>query len=87
MIFKGVPNMTVTITNPRYGEVKRFRFDENGLYETEHPVTIQRLQKAYPAVDETEKPAGIICKKCGATGFTNQGELLAHYRKDHKKEN
>jgi len=43
MKYKGEPNLFVRINKPRKGEVKFFTFDENGIYETNHPTTMARL--------------------------------------------
>jgi Na+-transporting NADH:ubiquinone oxidoreductase subunit NqrC len=85
MTFKGTPGMTVTIRNPRHLEVKQFHFDGNGLYETNHPITIQRLKNSgYAPVD---KPNDASMRKCGVCGasFDSWGLMMAHRRKEHPK--
>jgi hypothetical protein len=95
MKFKGPPGMTVTIARPHHGEKKHLRFDENGFLEVTHPVTIKRMQANYQAVEEADTPpagnaedlpVACLCKKCGAE-FENRRLLMAHYRKEHPKEN
>lgn len=91
MKFKGEPNLTVRINKPFPGEVKSFQFDEDGFYETNHPMTTKRLKAIYEEViEEVEKEDSETkplkhCKKCDFT-CDNQGELLAHYREVHPKE-
>lgn len=58
MKFKGTPNLLVRINKPRKGEVKLFVFDENGLYETNHPITMARMKANYEEV--IEEPEEII---------------------------
>lgn len=97
MKFKGEPNQVVRITSPRKGEVKVFSFNSEGIYESNHPVTIKRLQANFEQVVEEmsmpvelseptpqETPAQFPCKKCAFIA-TNKGELMAHYRKEHPK--
>ena len=104
MKFNGEPNLLVRITKPKRGEVKHFTFDENGVYETEHPFTIQRLKASFEAIGEesnvideeievkTEDVQEEViqakqkhCRKCEFACDT-KGELLNHYRSEHKKE-
>jgi hypothetical protein len=84
MKFKGEPNLIVRINKPMRGEVKSFKFDGNGIYETNHPTTIRRLQAKFEEVKEIEIRLK-HCKKCDFT-CDNQGELLKHYRETHPKE-
>lgn len=99
MKFKGEPNLFIRINKPHRGEVKHFNFDENGMYETEHPMTIKRLQAQYeiyeevvlpseeiiePLMDADEGEILLSCKKCNFE-TSNKGELMSHYKKNHKK--
>jgi hypothetical protein len=64
------------------------KFDENGEFESDDPEVIRQLRNIYRH-DETveqqdDKPKTMKCKKCSFE-TENKGELLAHYRKDHKK--
>lgn len=53
MKFKGKPNMLVTVmnTNPKI----RFRFDSNGLFETDNKILIKKLKKHFEQVITTLK--------------------------------
>jgi len=85
--FKGTPNLLVRITKHHRGEVKHFSFDDKGLYETEHPFTIQRLKAQFEEVKEENNVQGEKIKHCKKCDFTcdTQGELLKHYRVEHPK--
>lgn len=82
MRFKGEPNLLVTVRKPRFGEPKAFRFDNNGIYETDKPTMIKRISALYKAADEPLHR----CKKCDFE-TDNKGVYLAHCRKEHPKEN
>jgi hypothetical protein len=82
MKFKGEPNLLIRVSNPYPGEASMFRFNEKGEYETEHPMTIKRMQARFTEIKE-ETPQK-HCKKCEFTCDT-QGELLAHYKTAHPK--
>jgi len=95
-IFQGKPNLGVMVSNyiPAAGEVPSLHFDKNGYYETKNPFMIKRLRRKFKEVAAREPqglnaptpPAtGLTCKKCGASGFANNGFLLAHTRKFHPK--
>ena len=58
------------------------RFDENGEYETDDPVLIEKMKRRFK--HEDEKDAHIKCKKCGAE-FENIGLLMHHHKKEHPK--
>lgn len=79
MQFKGEPNLTVRINKPIRGEVKSFVFDENGIYETNHPTTIKRLQAKFEEIKEENKKH---CKKCDFICDT-KSELGNHYKEVH----
>lgn len=80
--------------------VPLFKFDENGIAEiNEQDFTktqIDRLKQRYETLDKDikkevkepkkakKKPTTRVCKTCGAE-FESQGQLLAHYRKEHPK--
>ena len=81
MKFYGEPGMLVSerVRKPFTMEYKmkpRFRFDENGEFETDDERLIKKLKTKFK-YDE-----GFKCKKCGKT-FENKGYLMAHYRKEH----
>lgn len=92
MKFYGTPNMLLRVRNMK--PIRAIRFDLNGEYETENPRLIARLKTRFKCEETAEKPKeekklpldGFYnCKKCDFK-TTNKGELLAHYRKEHKKE-
>lgn len=97
MQFRGEPNLLVRITKPKNGEVKHFVFDENGIYETNHPFTAQRLRASFEeingkiniekSVKETATGEEIKLKHCKKCEFAceSQVDLLKHYRTDHPK--
>ena len=95
MIFKGEPNLYVRISNKMYQRitgVKGFIFDSNGRYETENANVCKILSQHFEAVEPTKEPIKeeikdnvYKCKKCDFE-TDNKGELMAHYRKNHKKE-
>ena len=84
MKFYGEPNLLVNTrkkVNGMYKNTPLFRFDKNGEYETEDKRLIEKLKLNFKYENsETHK-----CKKCGLE-FDNMGNLLAHYRKCHPKE-
>ena len=101
MIFKSEPNMLVRParkTGP-FKRIKPFRFDANGLYETDNVHLIKMMARRFESVDvvvSTKKEEKTVkepktevkmrkCKKCDFECET-QGELLKHYRTDHKEE-
>jgi hypothetical protein len=92
MKFKGTPNLYVRFANKRIHRItgrRGFYFDENGIYETDNEVLINLLSKHFEIVKEEaveeNKTELYQCKKCDFE-TENKGELLAHYRKEHKKE-
>lgn len=101
MKFKGQPNLYVRIANKqmhRLTNIKGISFDSNGIYETDNPILIKALSVHFETIksentvkdiQETTNGEEIKemkkCKKCDFVA-DNQGELLAHYRKQHKKE-
>jgi len=54
MKYKGEPNLLVRINRRRKGEVRLFFFDENGFYETNHPITMARLDGRFERVEEVK---------------------------------
>lgn len=81
--------MFVRVTNKyiqRVTGLKGFKFDEKGEYETDNEVIIKALEPTF----EKAKPEPVYriyqCKKCDFE-TDNKGYLMAHYRKEHKKEN
>lgn len=83
MKFLSTPNHAVTTKNHRSGRVtKLFSFDANGEFETEDARLIAKLTPVF----KREETAAIRCKKCEFE-TQNRGDLLAHYRKEHPKEN
>lgn len=96
MVFIGQPNLYVHISNKyvqRLTGKRGFSFDENGEYKTESGIVIKLLKQHFEAKKENnvtdDKPAeektSKHCKKCDFT-CDNQGQLLAHYREAHPKE-
>lgn len=103
MKFKGEPNLLVRFSNKnlRKGNRQGFRFDSNGLYETENKKVIQALKRKFEVVsdvEEVQEPVEEIIfteeleetkklKHCKHCDFSceNQGDLLAHYRMKHPK--
>jgi uncharacterized protein (UPF0335 family) len=55
MKYKGEPNLFVRINKPRKGEVKFFTFNERGIYETNHPTTMARLDGYCERVEVVEE--------------------------------
>ena len=94
MRFKAEPNLYVRLSLPLQrilGGKKGFYFDAEGRFETEIPVLIKALSRQFEIdnSDEIENKVDSTdairrCKKCDFT-CDNQGELLAHYRKNHPK--
>jgi hypothetical protein len=83
MKFYGEPNLLVNTrkkVNGMYKNTPLFIFDENGEYETEDKRLIEKLKKNFKHENNKFK-----CKKCDFE-TDNMGELLAHYRKEHPKE-
>jgi hypothetical protein len=85
MKFYGTPNSLVKERRkkPFSKEVKNiplFRFDENGEYETTDDRLIQKLKKKF----KFEEEKTYKCKKCDYE-TSNKGELMAHYRTNHKE--
>lgn len=86
MIFKGEPNHYVRFSNKaviRMTGKKGFYFDESGRYETMNELLCKVLKQHFEVEEEEKKTKH--CKKCDFT-CDNQGELLAHYREMHPKE-
>lgn len=99
MIFYGQPSQHI-IDYEKCKEV--FCFDANGEFETDdlkriewikknkpfirhEEIKIENASAQKPGTNETAKGNVMNCKKCDFT-CSNKGELLAHYRKEHKKE-
>lgn len=58
MKFKGTPNKLVRITKipTRFKRLpNHFRFDANGIFETEHPYMIKRLKQKFEIVEEMKE--------------------------------
>lgn len=92
MKFYGEPFMLVRDKTSKRVKKVLFTFDEKGEYETTDPALIERLKPHFrheediPQEEEThEETKTICCKQCGLT-FENKGLLLAHIKKEHKKE-
>jgi hypothetical protein len=89
MKFKGEPNLFVRINikfHQRLCGRKGFSFDANGEFETENLNLINLLKRSFEEVkEEAEKAKTFKCKKCDFE-TENSGQLMAHYRKEHKKE-
>ena len=93
MRFKAEPNLYVRLSLPLQRALagkKGFYFDSNGIFETEIPVLVKALSRQFE-IDSSEIENKVVsteairrCKKCAFT-CDNQGELLAHYRKNHPK--
>lgn len=82
MKFYGEPNQLVKERKRKQftmGIINKplFRFDENGEYETNDPILIEKLKRKFKYDEKSYS-----CKKCDFT-TNNKGELLAHY-KTHK---
>jgi len=92
MRFKAEPNLYVRFSLPLQRALgkKGFYFDAEGRFETEIPVLVKALSRQFEIdSDEIENKVDSTdairrCKKCDFT-CDNQGELLAHYRKNHPK--
>lgn len=84
MKFKGEPNLLVRINKniAKNRRLKNFRFDNNGIYETDNPRVIKALSKRFEIIEDIKEEI-YQCKKCDYK-TKNKGELLAHY-KTHKK--
>lgn len=91
MKFLGTPNSLIRMNirkNMLFLNKPIGRFDNNGIFETDNIKIIDRMKGKFqvyediPAISNTLKH----CKKCDFT-CENQGELLAHYRAIHPKEN
>lgn len=78
--FAGNPNELVRLV-PHVGNVRHFRFNEEGKYSTENTRLIARISRKFEEVKEESHS----CKKCDFT-TDNKGLLMAHYRQDHPKE-
>lgn len=67
---------------------KIFQFDENGKFETEDIKLIKWMKENKNFIKCENKQAAPVSFKCKKCDFVtdNRGLLLAHYRKDHKKE-
>jgi hypothetical protein len=99
MKFYAEPNLLVRVNKniPSNRRMKAFRFDENGIFETENIRLIALLKKRFKfeevtkqeeikeeIIEEvTEEKKVYSCKHCNYE-TNNKGELLAHYR-THKK--
>ena len=87
MKYFGTPGMAII----DYENLKtKFVMDENGEFETEDEKLIQWMKKNknFIRCEESKKlPADGLynCKKCSFAS-PNKGELMAHYRKEHPKE-
>lgn len=99
MRFYGPPGMLVRINrkNLRPNSIKMFRFNADGIYETDNPRLINILKRKFK-YDEEENQAAVAvtgtetdngsskqykCKKCDYV-TDNMGDLLVHYRYTHK---
>lgn len=95
MVFKGLPNQYVRFSNKTVIRVtgkKGFYFDEKGLYQTDNDLLCRVLKQHFEVAENNapgDKPTEALnvkyCKKCEFT-CENQGQLLAHYREAHPKE-
>lgn len=81
-------------------QIPLFSFDENGIADIDEnklsEAHINKLKELYEVIDKDikeevkepkkakKKPTTRVCKTCGAE-FESQGQLLAHYRKEHPK--
>lgn len=93
MKFFGTPGLLVRVRSTK--PIRFFRFDENGVFETNNQRLIRRLKARFRYEEEgnavqksaEEKASAniFICKKCGYEA-ENRGKLLAHCRTAHKKE-
>jgi hypothetical protein len=88
MKFKAPPNLQYVKISNKYVQrvtgIKGFYFDDKGEFETDNEVLIKVLSQNFEVVEEKEVKT-FKCKKCKyETG--NKGDLLAHYRSEHKKE-
>jgi len=98
MKFFAQPNLFIRFKplHKRLFNATGFFFDANGEFETDRELLIKVLQKQFKYEDTATakaiKPENTAdtgenikhCKKCDFTCF-NQGDLLAHYRKEHPK--
>ena len=94
MRFIAEPNLYVRFSLPLQRALngkKGFYFDSNGKFETEIPVLVKALSRQFEIdnPDEIENKVESTetirrCKKCDFT-CGKQGDLLAHYRKNHPK--
>lgn len=84
MKFRGEPNQLVSIMQTPIRKAKRlpvrFRFNSNGIYDTENKYLIEILKRKFEVVDDKTYK----CKHCGEE-FDNWGKLMAHYREEHPK--
>lgn len=78
--FVGNPNELVRLV-PHVGNMRHFRFSEEGKYSTDNSRLIARMSRKFEEVKEES----YLCKKCEFT-TDNKGLLMAHYRSDHPKE-
>ena len=92
MIVLGNPHELVSITE-RKDEARHrrplFRFDKDGMYETDDAKILKRLKSQFHIFDNIEsanesKKVKRHCSKCDFT-CTNQGDMLTHHRKAHPK--
>lgn len=95
MIFKGEPNLFVRFSNKTVIRVtgkKGFYFNDKGEYETNNDllcrVLKQHFEQTENSVTDDKPPEELNVKHCKKCEFTceNQGQLLAHYREVHPKE-
>ena len=83
MKYFGESNQTVI----DYKKLKKvFQFDKNGEYETQDPKLIDWMKKKknFIRCEETAIETIMQCKKCDFT-CSNKGELMSHYKREHKK--
>ena len=83
MRYYGTPGLSVI----DYKKLKKvFQFDENGEYETQDPKLIEWMKKKknFIRCEEIAVETILNCKKCKFT-TNNRGELLQHYKREHKK--
>lgn len=98
MKYYGTPNTLIRVVY-KVGFERRTRpigrFNSEGVFETEDQTLIKRMNKHFAKAEEErpekseEKPSTDKtirhCKKCDYTCET-QGQLLKHYREEHKKD-
>lgn len=97
MQYKATPLMFVRLVKPiptPNGVIKGFSFNDDGIFETDNETLIQRIGTTFEIVPDmtsktsvgslTDEPR-FQCKKCNYD-TDNRGQLMAHYRVSHPKE-